>query len=379
MATQAQILQRKGVVAHQLDGWRGLFDRAFVAAWNALATECAEPNASCESWFLQPALRQFDTNGRVKIFTLWDGTALCGLMPVSFNRRYGRWMIPHVQNWRHHNAFLGSPLVRAGYEDMFWRALLAELDCHPGSALFLHVNGITVDGPLTASLQRVSANQQRRISCVEDIARAFLAGASSPDAYFENAVRSKKRKELRRQKNRLSEEGILTFLRQDDGEGLDDWIKEFLELEQRGWKGAKGSALACAAETRNLFVEALRGAAAAGQLERLELRLDGKPLAMLVNFLCAPGSFSFKTAFDEDYARYSPGVLLQIENLALLERQGIDWCDSCAVEGHPMIDSLWTGRRHVGRYSVAIGGGGRRAIFERFVSAELARNGAQPD
>ena len=47
------------------------------------------------------------------------------------------------------------------------------------------------------------------------------------------------------------------------------------------------------------------------------LDLDGKPLAMLVNFLTAPGSFSFKTAFDEAFSRYSPGVLIQLDNLAI--------------------------------------------------------------
>ena len=102
---------------------------------------------------------------------------------------------------------------------------------------------------------------------------------------------------------------------------------------------------------------------------------DGKtPKTNKIRTKTAPGSFSFKTAFDEDYARFSPGVLLQIENLALLEHSGIAWCDSCAVEGHPMIDSLWTGRRSVGRYSVAIGGSGRRAIFGALLKAELARS-----
>ncbi|MBK8375584.1 MAG: hypothetical protein IPL18_12200 [Sphingomonadales bacterium] len=61
------------------------------------------------------------------------------------------------------------------------------------------------------------------------------------------------------------------------------------------------------------------------------------------DLLCLPGSFSFKTAFDEDHARFSPGVLLQIENLKLLEKAGLDWCDSCAAQDHPMIDSLWVG------------------------------------
>jgi hypothetical protein len=89
--------------------------------------------------------------------------------------------------------------------------------------------------------------------------------------------------------------------------------------------------------------------------------------------ICPPASFSYKTAFDEDYARFSPGVLLQYENLSLLERDDITYCDSCAAQGHPMIDSLWTGRRAIGRYSVAIGGSGRRALFAGLLRAELKR------
>ncbi|HEX4874293.1 MAG TPA: hypothetical protein VFV06_05265, partial [Sphingorhabdus sp.] len=89
--------------------------------------------------------------------------------------------------------------------------------------------------------------------------------------------------------------------------------------------------------------------------------------------LTPPGAFSFKTAFDEDYARFSPGVLLQIHNLALLEREGIEWCDSCAAQDHPMIDSIWSGRRAIGRYSVAIGGPVRRAGFAILLAAEKAK------
>src|SRR3546814_1995050 len=84
----------------------------------------------------------------------------------------------------------------------------------------------------------------------------------------------------------------------------------------------------------------LTGAADAGKLDMRALDLEDRPLAMLVNFLCPPGGFSFKTAFDEDYARFSPGVLLQQANLDLLEVPKIAWVDSCAAPGHPMIDSV---------------------------------------
>lgn len=375
MATRAfDVEGGEGAISHRLSGWRSLFGARFDADWNTLVEHAVEPNAFNESWFLRPALEQFDPGGSVQLFSLWDGDLLCGLLPVSSHARYGRWPLPNVQNWMHHNAFLGTPLVRKGYEQDFWRAYLDHLDREPGQALFAHLNGLTIDGTLVKALEQVCFAQRRRCALVQRVERAYLEKGLSPDVYFETAVRGKKRKELRRQKNRLSEEGALNFVRDVTAAGLTEWTQEFLALEQKGWKGGNGSALACAAGTTALFSEVLANAAAVGKLERLDLRLDGRPLAMLVNFICPPGSFSFKTAFDEDYARFSPGVLLQIENLALLELPQIDWCDSCATEGHPMIDSLWTGRRAIGRYSVAIGGSGRRTIFSTFLAAELAKS-----
>jgi Acetyltransferase (GNAT) domain len=378
VATRAIEAVNTGNIGVQLSGWRAMLDARFLGAWNDLAAGAAEPNAFAESWFLRPALEQFDPANRTQLFLLWDGGLLCGLMPLAPQPRYGRWPVPHVQNWLHHNAFLGTPLVRKGYEGRFWAAYLEQMDREPGQALFAHIHCLTINGALSDALEQVCADQKRRCALVQRTERAFLERGLSPDAYFEAAVRGKKRKELRRQKNRLADEGALTFARDSSATGLDEWTQEFLALEKAGWKGQNGSALACADQTATLFADVLAGAAAAGTLERLDLRLDGKPLAMLVNFLCAPGSFSFKTAFDEDYARFSPGVLLQIENLALLEHPDIDWCDSCAAEGHPMIDSLWTSRRAVGRYSVAIGGSGRRAIFGALLKAELARSAPVP-
>jgi CelD/BcsL family acetyltransferase involved in cellulose biosynthesis len=202
----------------------------------------------------------------------------------------------------------------------------------------------------------------------------MLRSDLAPNAYLERAVRSKKRKELRRQHARLAEQGALKVERRDDERGLATWIDHFLALEASGWKGRAGSALAARDSTAGLFRDALRGAAQRGRLERLSLTLDGRPIAMLASFVAPPGAFAYKTAFDERYARFSPGVLLQLDNLALLGRSEIAWCDSCAAPDHPMIDGLWTERRAIGRYSVAIGGAARRAAFARIVAAELSRS-----
>jgi CelD/BcsL family acetyltransferase involved in cellulose biosynthesis len=346
-------------------------DAALLAEWDALAAFASEPNPFGERWYLEAALDALGSDD-IRIIIVRDN-ALVGIMPLVTQRIYAGLPIAHSQNWLNHNAFLGAPLVRKGAEQQFWSAFFGYLDTSPDSGVFLHLAGIPTAGPLATALHAVCETEKRRFALVHREERALLERGLSPEAYWEATVRGKKRKELRRQHKRLAEEGVLSFERSDGRTDLDRWIADFLALERAGWKGENGSALDCADGTRALFRDALHGAAKAGKLELLAHYLDGRPIAMLVNFLTPPAAFSFKTAFDEDYSRFSPGVLLQYENLALLELDGIDWSDSCAAQDHPMIDSLWSGRRSIGRYSVAIGGKAKRMAFAALLAAETAK------
>ena len=356
--------------------WRELDTPGARLAWDALAACAAEPNPFHESWYLLAALRAFDPDERICILRFDAGGELAGLLPMHRPKRYYRRPIPHLASWVHPNCFLGAPLVARGLEREFWRALLKWADTNAGAALFLHLAQMPLTGPVYAGLQAVLAEQDRLAAMVHREDRAMLASDLSPEAYFEASLSGKKRKELRRQFNRLAELGEVGMTRTTDEDHLARWVEDFLALEHSGWKGTQGSALASHQTTSRLFKEALFGAAAQGKLERLTLRLDDEPIAMLANFLTPPGAFSYKTAFDERYARYSPGVLVQRENLELLGNPQINWSDSCAAADHPMIDHIWRERRPIGRLSIAIGGKWRRALFARLVQAELGRNPA---
>lgn len=345
-----------------------------VARWDALAAVASEPNPFFESWYLLPSLRALDPQGKVEMVRFEAEGQLAGLMPVARPSRYYRWPIPNLSSWLHDNAFLGAPLVARGHEHAFWEALLKWADRQPGLALFLHLAHLPLNCALADALREVTDRGGRPAGLVHLEERALLSSSLTPDSYLQGALSGKKRKELRRQFTRLSELGEVAIDRRTDATGIEDWAQAFLALEAAGWKGRAGSALACAAGTASLFREALAGAAAHGRLERLSLSLDGRPIAMLGTFLTPPGAFSFKTAFDENFARFSPGVLLQRENLAMLERGDIAWTDSCAAADHPMIDHIWRERRAIGRVSIAIGGSLRRALFRRLLALEHSRN-----
>lgn len=360
--------------------WQALDTPEARHAWDALALCAAEPNPFHESWYLLSALRALDPRGSVRLLRVEADRDLIGLLPIRHENRYYRRPIPQLCGWVHSNCFLGAPLVAAGLERPFWRALLNWADEHAARALFLHLAALPLDGPLWGALQDVLAEQGRLAGLVHREERAMLAADTTPQAYFEESLSAKKRKELRRQSTRLAELGDLCFERRRDDAHLSRWIDDFLALEHSGWKGIAGSALASHHSTTQLFREALHGAASLGKLERLTLSLDGEPLAMLVNLLTPPGAFSYKTAFDERYSRYSPGVLIQRENLGLLADPGIQWCDSCAAADHPMIDHIWRERRTIGKVSIAIGGKWRRAAFKQMLRLELGRkpSGIQP-
>ena len=76
-----------------------------------------------------------------------------------------------------------------------------------------------------------------------------------------------------------------------------------------------------------------------------------------------------------DLNAFSPGVQIQIDNLSILERDDVEWMDSCSSGDCEMINSLWAERREIVRVTVPLAGPRRRAIFHLCRTAERASDG----
>lgn len=353
---------------------RDAIDAAFSAEWRSLAGDVAEPNAFGEDWFVKPAICALGEGQTIRLITARDGAGrLIGIMPMMIAHRYGRIPVQHVANWTHFQCFMGTPLVRRGSEGAFWQALLVLLDQSDWATGFLSVSGLLENGPVHAGLIETAARVGRPSPTVHRAERAVLMSDAEPEAYLAASIRPKKRKELRRLAKRLGEQGSLSFATLTREDQLSGWCDVFLALEASGWKGTRGSAFANTEKTADFFRNIVSGAFEAGRLDFQRLDLDGRAIAMLVNFRTPPGSWSFKIAYDEGLARFSPGVLIELENLPLvLGDPDVAWMDSCAVEDHPMINSLWTERRAIVQVSVPLSGARRQAIFATCRAVEAA-------
>ncbi len=84
-------------------------------------------------------------------------------------------------------------------------------------------------------------------------------------------------------------------------------------------------------------------------------------------------AFYWKTAYDEAYAEYSPGLQLTLELSRAQQRDAsISATDSCAIEGHSMIDRLWTARLALVDCVIATRPGAARRLA-LWAAAEAAR------
>ncbi len=347
-------------------------DRLYTE-WLELADDASEPNAFSEAWFARPALCTLALDRIIHIVEVRNANGrLTGVMPLTLDNRYGRIPVRHVVNWIHFQCFMGTPLVRRGDEIGFWTALLALLDQSAWARGFLSISGLLEDGVIHGALKAAADHLGRPCPTVHWAKRAALASDLEPEAYISATVRPKKRKELRRLTKRLSDRGMVSFSMLEDENEIVGWCDAFLALESSGWKGSQGSAFANQPETAKFFREVIHGAFEAGRLDFQRLNLDGEAVAMLINFRTPPGSWSFKIAYDESLAQFSPGVLIELENLrSVLEDPEINWMDSCAVEDHPMINSLWGERRSIVQVSVPLSGMARTTVFQACRALEM--------
>lgn len=350
----------------------GAVPDSVYAEWLDLADEASEPNAFSEAWFVKPALSALALDCPIHIVTVRNANGrLAGIIPLTLDQRYGRIPAHHMVNWTHFQCFMGTPLVRRGDELGFWTALLTLLDKSAWACGFLSISGLLEGGTIHGALQAAAAHLGRPCPTVHRARRAALASDLEPEAYLSAHVRPKKRKELRRLAKRLSDRGMVAFSTLAESGEIVPWCDTFLALEASGWKGSQGSAFANLPETAAFFWDAIRGAFETGRLDFQRLDLDGRAIAMLINFRTPPGSWSFKIAYDETLSQFSPGVLIELENLKrVLEDPEIDWMDSCAVENHPMINSLWGERRAIVQVSVPLSGVRRSAVFRACRAAE---------
>ncbi len=314
-------------------GWEKI-----ASAWDALADTAGTANPFYHRDAVA-ACRDLPEAATPRLLVVREGDALIGAMPVATRRRGGIALC--VENWDQRVRALGEPLIHAGQENAFWATALPVLAREPGR--YLRLSALDADSASTRALLRLAPGYVTR-----RYDRAVLHHGLSSAEHAAQHVRGKVLKEHRRLRARLAERGALRFTRLARDEAVAPWIDTLFALETSGWKGREGVGAAADPATERCFRTILIEAHARGALDFHRMTVGDATIAMLANLECGDEAFQLKIAYDEAWAAFSPGVLIEMAYLEhALDVRGLARVDSCARAGHPMIDRLWPERRAI--------------------------------
>ncbi len=329
--------------------------------WRDLARHALEPNPFFEPELVLAA-REHLGESHASLLVVEDRHAWRACMPVWPQRING---VAVTGNWLHLYCFLGTPLVREGATGAVARALLAR-GCD-GAPLVLR--RVAADGPVATAL-RAAAADLGLVTVLETRSERAMLRRRSDGGYLDG-MRGHRRRELNRLGRALARElgADLEVVDETDSPGA---VAAFLDLERSGWKGQYHTALACDNGHAAFFTSICAALGEEGRLELLCLRAGDRRVAMKCNIYAGDGGFCFKIAYDEQLARFSPGVQLERENVRVFaERRQECWQDSCADPDNTMINRLWPDRRSL--TTLVLAPPGRRAMaFRHLVGAARA-------
>lgn len=302
--------------------------------WAALSRVAQEP--SCMQ-LPEMQLALLAHNNKAQVHTVTHGDTLLLALTSEPKRGYDRTAQADLTN-------CSLPLVS---RDLPQEAVAAFAN---GLSRPLLLKDLPTDGAFFQQLTQVAGHLQ----VIQKWQRAALVVKGSFETWLDTNFDQKRRKELKRLRKRLSEQGQLKLETLSKTCDFNAFVDDFIQLEAQGWKGKRGTAL----NSQQQQVATFRGICEAlhhsGRLRFWVMRLDGKPVAALFGIVAGSGAQIIKIAYDEAFAKFSPGVQIVLAATeAFFSEPGLETVDSCAIPDHPMINRIWRERLNMADVLIA--------------------------
>jgi CelD/BcsL family acetyltransferase involved in cellulose biosynthesis len=239
----------------------------------------------------------------------------------------------------HYYAFLSSPVVDPAFADEVIPAFFAAIEHSVELPNVVSLKQFDAEYPSHASMLKVFS--QRGIEPL------MLSETSRPFVTREFGVKKSgsTRKKLRQDWNRLSSLGTVDVVNSRDSKDVEQAFETFLAMEKASWKGEQGTALLSDSNDAVFVRRLLHNLAARRDASVALLRVDGAIVAAQVLMYGGSTAYTWKTAYDAKFSKYSPGTLL-VDRVTeeLFAGADIQAINSCAAEDS-FMGQLWAGRR----------------------------------
>lgn len=323
-----------------------------ASQWRGLAERAVEPNGYyLPDWELAVNASARGRTG-VSALSAWGKAApdntvhLTGLVPVISMWRAWKIPLPALVSADPYGT-LCTPLLDRDAAEHAAAELMTQARRAGAHALIL--SDVSLDGAAMKAFTESSRQDGMRPLLLQSHVRACLDATGDAEEVLREALGPKKLKELRRQRNRLAEQGAISFDVARTPQDVAPAVETFLQLEASGWKAKRGTALMQDDGDAGFVRRATLALAERGQCEIVTLRAGGTPVAAAIVLRHQDRAFYFKLGVDEQFAKLSPGVQLTLDlTRHLCADPAIAVADSTASPDHPMINPIWRGRLAIG-------------------------------
>jgi hypothetical protein len=339
-----------------------------------LSYRAIEANVFFTGRFLAPAMPRLEDR-LVRLALMRDNSGgrsrMRLLMPFTVDRP-GIAVGPSiVRVWANAFAPLGTPLLDAEDAaetlDNLFEALARREANLPAT---LVVPDVRLNGRFAQMARAVALGRNLPVGTANPYQRAILKSEEDAKAYLKRTVAPAHLKEMRRQWRLLEQKGEVSYEVARQPRDVHLRMEEFLALEAKGWKGKKRSALVLDRHHAAFAREAVSNLVAVDAVRVHTINLDGRAIASMIVLMMGSEACTWKTAYDEDFARFSPGKLLMARVTEWhLDDPNIERSDSCAVANHPMANRFWQEREEMGTLVIGLTQNGDREV--RQVTAQL--------
>ena len=313
--------------------------------WGDLCSRSVEDNVYYTPRYARALLSTVEDETSVHLALAWDGTDLVGLLPFIRPRLPFPLVGATSQAWQSKYTFSCTPVLDKSNPGDAAAALL-EAMTSAGEHEWL-IPAVNTDGPACRAMLAALERAGHPGLFLNRFQRASLDVTVSFDQHLKSGMPAKRRRDLARNRRRLEKIGRVAHKSYTRRADLDGAVAQFLSVEARGWKGKSGTALVCRDDTRQFAIDAFATMDGHSTCRVDVLMLNDEPVAAGVIVFAGRTGFTVKCAYDEKYASYSAGLLLELEVIrSFLTERWAERLDAATADAH-VIDSLWPGRVEV--------------------------------
>ena len=278
---------------------------ALAGPWDDLVRAMPRPSPHMLHGWLLAWWRHFGEGGQLAVHVAYRGDELVGALPLCIRRRRGLRVLTFMgaEQIALADMLLAEDAAAEVPDALAERAASTQHD-------FADFHGLPSSSRLAAGL-----GPSRLQLIVRAEAPVLELNGSDWQTVYQTRLSSKQRALHRRRCRQLAKLGRIETTIARTPEELAPALEDAFELHALRWRGRPDRSVFGTPPGKDFHREATSAVGRDDAVRIVTLKLDGRPIAFVYNFVLGETMYCYRLAFDPEFQRFSPGLVNRYDSL----------------------------------------------------------------